>query len=97
MNKLNKNYKRLKHLDFLGIKAIGSAQGRCMTINNFTYEYCHRNMERTEADKYIMIGKLMKLKNLGLPYSANILMQVSKNATKVVEGKLEKLVIYGRS
>ncbi len=54
-------------------------------------------MERSEADKYIMVGKLMKLKNLGLPYSFNILRQVSKNANKVVEGKLEKIVIYARS
>ena len=35
MNKLNKNYKQIKNLDFLGLKALGTNKGAYQDYPNF--------------------------------------------------------------
>ena len=43
------------------------------------------------------LDKLIKIKQLGLPFHGNILTYLKNIGGKVLDGKMEKLIIYARS
>ncbi|CDW73567.1 UNKNOWN [Stylonychia lemnae] len=112
MNNLAQNYKKLKKLDYLGIKAVGykthfptqvrDDEGQVVSsypnyfINGFRNHRYARQHPEQNATE-LQIAPLFNLKKLGLPYNDQIIRSLYSQINLYRDKKIQELIFYSNS